>query len=109
MLVPASGPGWIAAGDAAASFDPLASLGIGHAVTSGIHAARVVHAYLTANEQLTAQYNQHILLNVEHYLQLRHSYYLLELRWPDQPFWARRHQSPAWQTLFPPGTQERGQ
>jgi flavin-dependent dehydrogenase len=93
ILCPAIGPGWIAAGDAAASFDPLASMGVGHAMTSGMHAARCVYDCLSGDGQLAVSYNEHVWRNFLHYLQLRQAYYLLEQRWPDQPFWMRRHRS----------------
>jgi flavin-dependent dehydrogenase len=36
-----AGTGWVAAGDAAAAFDPLSSMGIGFSLRSGMEAARV--------------------------------------------------------------------
>jgi flavin-dependent dehydrogenase len=89
ILSPATGSGWIAAGDAAAAFDPLASMGIGHALSSGMHAARVAHDCLTADGALRAQYERNVLRVFAQHLQLRHRYYLLEQRWAQQPFWAR--------------------
>ena len=91
LLEPAAGPGWVAAGDAASSFDPLASMGIGHAVASGIHAARAAHDVLTSDGSLMAQYTAGLARNFQNYLELRRQYYQIEQRWPDQPFWARRH------------------
>jgi flavin-dependent dehydrogenase len=91
LLNPAGGHGWIAAGDAAASFDPLASMGIGHAITSGIHAARAAHDQLTDDGGLLVQYREHMVRNYDQYLQLREQFYQVEQRWADQPFWARRH------------------
>ncbi|HEY1349303.1 MAG TPA: tryptophan 7-halogenase [Ktedonobacteraceae bacterium] len=91
VLCPAVGRCWITAGDAAASFDPLASMGVGHALASGMHAARCVSACLHGDMQLAAAYDTHVLRNFLQYLQLRQAYYLLEQRWPDQPFWQRRH------------------
>jgi flavin-dependent dehydrogenase len=93
-LSPAAGSGWIAAGDAAAAFDPLASMGIGHALSSGMHAARVAHDWLTADGALVAQYARSLRRVFAQHLQLRHRYYLLEQRWAQQPFWARRHIAP---------------
>lgn len=90
-LESAAGDGWIAAGDAAACFDPLASMGIGHAISSGIHAARAVYDQLCGNERLRSQYVAHVHRNFRRYLELRTYYYGLEQRWADTPFWARRH------------------
>ena len=91
-LESAGGDGWIAAGDAAACFDPLASMGIGHAISSGIHAARAVYDQLCGSEQVRSQYVAHVQQNFRRYLELRTYYYGLEQRWAEAPFWARRHQ-----------------
>ena len=90
-LESAAGEGWIAAGDAAACFDPLASMGIGHAISSGIHAARAVYDQLSGNERVRSQYLAHVHQNFMRYLQLRTYYYGHEQRWADAPFWVRRH------------------
>lgn len=92
LLQPAAGPGWIAAGDAAAAFDPLAAMGIGHAMASGIHAARVAHNQLTGDGHLTSEYTLNVARNFHRYLELRRRYYLIEQRWANRRFWNRRHQ-----------------
>ncbi|HEY0781088.1 MAG TPA: NAD(P)/FAD-dependent oxidoreductase, partial [Thermoanaerobaculia bacterium] len=89
-LLETAGPGWIAAGDAAASFDPLSSMGVGHAVTSGIHAARVAHDALSGDGALLAPYIRGVDRHGREYLDLRERTYGLERRFADQPFWARR-------------------
>jgi flavin-dependent dehydrogenase len=94
LLHPSGDKGWIAAGDAAASFDPLSSMGIGHALTSGIHAARAAHAALASDDQLVHQYASNMRRNFHQYLSIRRQYYLLERRW-NSIFWARRHAAPA--------------
>jgi len=91
VLLPTGGSGWIATGDAAASFDPLSSMGIGHAVASGIHAARVAYNVLSSDGSLMRQYMDSMVNNFQRYLQLRRQYYLIEQRWADHPFWQRRH------------------
>jgi flavin-dependent dehydrogenase len=90
-LVPMAGEGWIAAGEAAAAFDPLSSMGIGHALASGIAAARVVHravcgADAAARERYCASAAQHY----ERYRTRQAAVYALERRWPEAPFWTRR-------------------
>ncbi|MGH9773541.1 MAG: tryptophan 7-halogenase [Candidatus Acidiferrales bacterium] len=90
-LRPVVGPGWIAAGDAAVSFDPLASMGIGYALLSGIEAGRVAHNVLTGSGVLAPAYAERVSYHFAHYLQLRAAYYRMEKRWSDQPFWRRRH------------------
>jgi flavin-dependent dehydrogenase len=91
-LAPTTGPGWIAAGDAAVSFDPLASMGIGYAVLSGIEAGRVAHNVLTGTGKLADAYAESVNNHFARYMELRAAYYQREQRWPKQPFWRRRHQ-----------------
>ncbi|NHZ88422.1 FAD-dependent oxidoreductase [Massilia sp. CCM 8733] len=81
---------WTAAGDAAASFDPVSSLGIGHALSSGIHAARVAHAYLEQGGGLGEGYRQSLLDHFQSYVTTRRSLYANEQRWPGAGFWQRR-------------------
>jgi flavin-dependent dehydrogenase len=88
---PACGPGWVAAGDSAASFDPLSSMGIGHALVSGIHAARCADAWLDGESEEISAYDSSVAATFSDYLHLRASYYAREQRWPHHPFWARRH------------------
>jgi flavin-dependent dehydrogenase len=86
-----AGPGWLAAGDAASSFDPLSSLGIGHALASGIQAARIVHARLDGDETLALAYPGDVVrIHQEHDRRLA-LIYAAERRWPDRPFWRRRN------------------
>jgi flavin-dependent dehydrogenase len=92
-LMPQTGPGWIAAGDAAVSFDPLASMGIGYALLSGIEAGRVAHNVLTGSGKLAETYAKSINHHFARYMKLRAAYYQCEQRWPGQPFWRRRHMS----------------
>ena len=90
LLRPAAGAGWIAAGDAAASFDPLSSMGIGHALSSGIEAARVAHAALEHGGVVGAGYTAAVARHFAEFLQLRRAHYAAERRWPGAPFWASR-------------------
>lgn len=98
QLEPCIGPAWVAAGDAAAAFDPLSSLGIGHALASGIQAARIVDQRLKGLEELASAFPADITRNVSAFLAQRQNLYALERRWPEAPFWSRRHAS-AHQTL----------
>ncbi|HEX8611654.1 MAG TPA: hypothetical protein VF800_10240 [Telluria sp.] len=81
---------WTAAGDAAASFDPVSSLGIGHALSSGIHAGRVAHAFLEQGGGLGEGYRQSLLDHFQSYATTRRSLYANEQRWPESGFWQRR-------------------
>lgn len=82
------GDGWFAAGDAAASFDPISSQGIMTAMKSGQQAAAAALdgsavSYAVAVDAVWARYGAE-----------RASIYAQEQRWPDAPFWARRRPVP---------------
>jgi flavin-dependent dehydrogenase len=85
-LEPLCGDGWLAAGDAAASFDPLSSQGILTAVLMGSEAARCVDE----PGVFAARYRAIIA----HYATERRAIYQREERWPKAPFWSRRNHHP---------------
>jgi len=93
LLRPVFGPGWIAAGDALAAFDPLSSMGIGHALISGASAARAAEALLCGDSGPTDEYIASSSEHFSQFLELRSRYYQMEQRWPHMPFWRRRHGS----------------
>jgi flavin-dependent dehydrogenase len=84
------GEGWIAAGEAAIAFDPLSSMGIGYAITSGIEAARVAASSLRGGDGAPA-YAADVAAHFQSYLARKREYYSIEQRWSERPFWARRH------------------
>ncbi|WP_218152008.1 tryptophan 7-halogenase [Nitrosomonas communis] len=86
-------PNMLAVGDAISSFDPLSSQGIIKALRSSLFASyAIADHYLRDDESGSAKY--HALMNREFdtYLATRREYYQQEQRWPDAPFWQRRHQ-----------------
>ncbi len=86
-----AGPGWVAAGDAAVSFDPLSSQGIITALVMGAGAGRAVAAILTrGNQQPLVRWGAEYARLLETHLRLRAAYYAVEERWPAAPFWSRR-------------------
>jgi flavin-dependent dehydrogenase len=87
---PCVGERWVAAGDAAAAFDPISSLGIGHALASGIQAARIAAGRLNGDEALARTYPHDVARNFEAYVAARRALYRAERRWPERPFWRRR-------------------
>jgi flavin-dependent dehydrogenase len=84
---------WLAAGEAAAAFDPLSSMGIGYALISGINAARAADSTLRGNSEHVSLYIEDIRRHYARYLSRRAEIYAMETRWPDEPFWARRKAS----------------
>lgn len=88
---PTAGPGWVAAGDAALAFDPLASLGIGHAMLSGIEAARAVSVAAAGRTEVFPAFADAARQLFAEFRHRQQAMYLAERRWLDAPFWARRH------------------
>ena len=82
-LVPPTGPGWVAAGDAAATFDPLSSQGILCALLSGRDAA-------ISLLDPTFDYRARWTRVVRDYERERADWYAAEPRFPASVFWTRR-------------------
>lgn len=89
-LVPGTGGGIIPAGDAAASFDPLSSGGIPHALATGIQAARVASDRLHGEGLLLSAYETAVAADFRQYLRTRWRIYSMETRFRGSPFWLRR-------------------
>jgi flavin-dependent dehydrogenase len=93
-----AGEGWLAAGDAAASHDPLASYGITAALGAGFYAAAAAADCLAGGGAALREYARLVDRAFAHYLVMHHDRYLAERRWPDSPFWRRRH-APAFDAM----------
>lgn len=85
------GRGWVAAGDAAMTFDPLSSHGILKAMRSGKLASFVAVDFLTRGIETHERYTRLALTEYDAYEQARQSFYREEQRWPSSSFWSRRH------------------
>ena len=82
------GPGWLAIGDAAMSFDPVSGHGLLKALRSAALAAEcLVHRPAQAVEECAAAHEE----LWSDYLNARRACYIAERRWPDAPFWQTRH------------------
>jgi len=86
-----AGPGWLAAGDAAAAYDPLSSQGILTALYSGLAAGRALLGALDGAASAIDVYSERMAMIYDTYLRRRATYYSGERRWPHEPFWQRRH------------------
>ena len=96
---PAAGDGWLSAGDAALSFDPLSSMGIGYAIASGIQAARVA---ASPSPEMQRAYAADVRRHFDNYLARRGAYYAIEQRWPESAFWKRRRTTAPAAAAAPP-------
>ena len=88
----AGGDGWLATGDALASCDPLAAQGITKALHSGVLASFVaVDALQGRAHEAHSRYGALMARHMEGFLRMHAVHYAHEMRWPDMPFWSRRH------------------
>jgi flavin-dependent dehydrogenase len=90
-LTAVAGDAWLAVGDAAASFDPLSSQGIETALSSARLAAQAALRRLEGDADALPAYPSHVRETWRRYLYERARVYEQEMRWPDAPFWKRRH------------------
>lgn len=89
VLDQVEGDNWIAVGDAASSFDPVAAQGIYKGIRHGIFAAEVISAKLK-REPCHINYSDMIQQDYRQYLRNRAHIYQLEQRWPNSEFWQKR-------------------
>jgi flavin-dependent dehydrogenase len=85
-----AGPGWIAVGDAALSFDPLSSQGILNALYTGMRAGQALCRALNGDGDSITAYTSQLENIRQAYLQHHRTYYQMEQRWSNFPFWAGR-------------------
>jgi 2-polyprenyl-6-methoxyphenol hydroxylase-like FAD-dependent oxidoreductase len=90
MLDRVEGDGWIAVGDAAAAYDPIASQGIHKALADAADASRTIAAAGGRAQPPPWRYGERVAARFEDYLANRAHLYALERRWTDRPFWRRR-------------------
>jgi 2-polyprenyl-6-methoxyphenol hydroxylase-like FAD-dependent oxidoreductase len=86
------GDEWLAAGDAAVSFDPLSSQGLLTALYAGLKSGRALHAYLSGQLDALELYSRDIEAIYSAYLNNRTMFYAHERRWTKDEFWRRRQQ-----------------
>jgi flavin-dependent dehydrogenase len=90
QLVPCTGEGWLATGDAALSFDPLSSLGLFNALYTGLAAAEAADRFLSGAADALTDYDGAIADIWNTYAERLAVWYGTETRWADRPFWRRR-------------------
>jgi len=83
------GDGWVAAGDAATTYDPLSSLGILKALRAGKIASFVALDALEGRDS-AHRYGKFIAGEYAGYCETKRWFYSQEQRWPSSPFWQRR-------------------
>lgn len=83
------GERWVAVGDAALAFDPLASLGLGFALRAGMEGARVAAAACEHDSEPAAAYAASLERIYDSYRERLVRLYALERRWAGSGFWQR--------------------
>ncbi len=84
------GAGWLAVGDAAITYDPLAAHGLTAALAGGRDGALAVTAQLAGERDALAAYAWRLESAYEQTTWMRQQYYRAETRWPASPYWQRR-------------------
>lgn len=90
QLDPPAGARWIAAGDAAASYDPLSGQGLIAALDGGRHAAAALAAVANGEAALLRDFLDAAAARYAHYLRELEQNYAAQPRWSSSPFWALR-------------------
>lgn len=85
------GDGWLALGDAAVAYDPLSSYGVASAMGSGFYAGHAIADLLGGREEARLAYLDVMQRACDTCWDLQREHYARERRWPDAPFWRRRH------------------
>jgi 2-polyprenyl-6-methoxyphenol hydroxylase-like FAD-dependent oxidoreductase len=88
------GPNWLAVGDAASAYDPIASQGIHKALLDGLQAADAIADDLAGVGAALDEYQASVFARFNDYLETRDYFYDLESRWPSSPFWRNRREKP---------------
>lgn len=82
-----AGHRWLAVGDAALAFDPLASKGIANALYTGLRAAATIHAAESGDSGALQAYSEH-LGEIHRVYRQQHQWIHQQVqRWPERPFW----------------------
>ncbi len=87
-LHPASGPNWLAVGDAACAFDPLSSQGLFHAIFTGMTGGQAVYQWFDGNRSLLDRYGHTVASIYAAYQENLKRWYRAEPRWRKRSFGA---------------------
>ena len=90
LLEQTHGQNWLAVGDAASSYDPIASLGIFKSLFMGRLAAYAITDHSNGDTQALQKYSCIIQRDFEAYQIKKAAYYSQEKRFADSVFWQRR-------------------
>lgn len=86
----ATGPGWLAVGDAALRYDPLSGLGLYKAFETALWASYALADHVENNSQAFRKYDHIIRQMYTAYHQSRTQFYRQATEYAPEPFWCRR-------------------
>jgi hypothetical protein len=92
------GPGWIAVGDAAAAFDPLAGIGVAKAIESGLAAARAIVQAAAGEASAFPRYDRAVAAAFAEHMAQRAKHYGRVARFSGGLFWRRRRPVDPWRS-----------
>lgn len=90
ILPKIEGSNWMAIGDAASSFDPVAAQGIHKGLSDGIMTETKVTSFFNDGDYVSNSFSGLIRQRYQGYQQNRQQTYGREQRWPHAPFWFNR-------------------
>lgn len=106
----AAGTDWLAVGDAALAFDPLASQGLMNCLHTGLHAAQAALRHLDGDTHALPGWDAHTQDIADACRASLARSYAMEQRWLHEPFWQRRtvqqnvHAASSYRRAAPPGS-----
>ncbi len=89
----AAGTDWLAVGDAALAFDPLASQGLLNGLCTGLQGADHALAHLAFDPRALPAWSGYVRGVRQAYERNLAVHYAMERRWGEEPFWQRRIQT----------------
>jgi flavin-dependent dehydrogenase len=90
-LEPAQGPGWIAVGDAAITYDPISAHGLTLALRTGVDAAEALLGDAAGDTEALPRYGARLARAFHVYRREALHIYRAEQRWPTAAYWQKRH------------------
>ncbi|MEK4277648.1 NAD(P)/FAD-dependent oxidoreductase [Paenibacillus sp. FSL R7-0026] len=88
-----AGKDWIAVGDSAVCYDPIAAHGISQALVTGRDAADAAVDALSGDMNRLSQYTKRLDYSYAYYTNQRKKLYSVEKRWPKSVYWINRQRT----------------
>ncbi|WMT79381.1 hypothetical protein [Bradyrhizobium sp. Ash2021] len=92
-LETAAGEDWLAVGDAALAFDPIAAQGLFNAMYLGLATAEAAERWFEGESDALAEYASEVARTRDIYVDNSAAWYRQETSWADRRFWANRHRN----------------